>query len=254
MEADWSPGRGAHDVHDAYETWSPAPHERATAPVVLTCEHATQRMPEGYAWLDEDRHLHGTHWAFDLGARALTLRLAEHVGAPAVLSRFSRLLVDPNRSLDSDTLFRTEAEGRPVHLNQGLPEAERERRLERFYHPYHRAVSRTVRETVTAPVVFAVHTFTPLYEGHARDMEVAVLFDKADDLAIRLGRDMEAAGLKVAYNDPYSGKAGMMYAVERHALEFGREAVELEVRQDLSVDPEFRQKLVPILARLFPRG
>ena len=228
--------------------------EHSTAGVILTCEHSSQRMPEGYGWAQADRHLQGTHWAFDLGARALTLRLAAEAGAPAVLSRFSRLIVDPNRGLDSETLFRTQAEGRPVTMNRDLPEAERERRLERFYRPYHEAVSRVVRETPSAPVVFAMHTFTPLYEGNPREMEVAVLFDKADDLAQRLGAEMEAAGLKVAYNEPYSGKAGMMYAVERHAVQYGREAVELEVRQDLSVDPVFRRKLVPILARLFPRG
>ena len=252
-ETDWAPKRGEHQVFDSHEVWRPPAAEGASAPVVLTCEHASQRMPEGFEWLAADRHLRGTHWAFDLGARAITLWLAAHTGAPAVLSRFSRLIVDPNRGLDSDTLFRTRAEGHPVTMNGDLSDAEREARLERFYHPYHRAVSEVVRDTPSAPVIFAIHTFTPLYEGDPRAMEVAVLFDQADDLAQRLGQDMEDAGLKVAYNDPYSGKAGMMYAVERHALEYGREAVELEVRQDLSVDPEFRRKLVPILARLFPR-
>lgn len=250
----WSPDRGAHDIHDAYETWFPELDLRADAPVVLSCEHASQRMPEGFEWHPEDEHLRGTHWAFDLGVRELTLELALHVGAPAVLSRYSRLIVDPNRSLDSETLFRTVAEGRPVHMNQDLSEEAKQARLDRLYHPYHRAVSRAVEETTSAPVVFAIHSFTPLYEGDPRPMEVAVLFDQADDLAHRLGADMEAAGLKVAYNAPYSGKAGMMHAVERHAMEFGREAVELEVRQDLVVDPVFREKLVPILARLFPRG
>jgi len=250
---DWSPDRGAHDIHDAYETWSPEAELRASAPVVLSCEHATQLMPAGYRWHPDDAHLRGTHWAYDLGVRDLTLELALHVGAPAVLSRFSRLIVDPNRSLDSDTLFRTHAEGRPIRMNADLAEEERQTRLNRFYHPYHRAFSRMVEETASAPVVFAVHSFTPLYEGDPRSMEVAVLFDKADGLAHRLGADMEEAGLKVAYNAPYSGKAGMMHAVERHAMEFGREAVELEVRQDLVVDRGFRETLVPILARLFPR-
>jgi len=251
---DWSPDRGAHDILDAYETWRPEAELLASAPVVLSCEHATQLMPEGFDWHPEDEHLRGTHWAYDLGVRHLTLELALHVGAPAVLSRFSRLIVDPNRSLDSDTLFRTHAEGRAVRMNAELSDAAKSERLDRFYLPYHRAFSRMVEETESAPVVFAIHSFTPLYEGDPRPMEVAVLFDKADDLAHRLGADMEAGGLKVAYNAPYSGKAGMMHAVERHAMEFGREAVELEVRQDLVVDPEFREKLVPILAGLFPRG
>ena len=39
------------------------------APVFLTCEHASQRLPEGWSWPAPDRRLVGTHWAYDLGAR-----------------------------------------------------------------------------------------------------------------------------------------------------------------------------------------
>ena len=240
-----------HETTEAYERWLPPPRRMASAPVALSCEHASQRLPEPYSWSEADQRLVGTHWAFDLGARELTLALARHLKVPAVLSRFSRLLIDPNRSLDSETLFRKVAEGRPVELNTDLTDEEKERRLARYYRPYHESVARTVAAAEAAPVVFSLHTFTPLYEGAARSMEVGVLFDRAEALAHRMGAHMEAAGLVVAYNEPYSGKSGMMHAVESHATQAGREAVELEVRQDLCVDPEFRARLVPILAGLF---
>ena len=62
----------------------------------------------------------GTQWSVDLGADELTVELAQALGSPAVLARFSRLLVDANRPADSSTLFRDEAEGRPVRLNTEL--------------------------------------------------------------------------------------------------------------------------------------
>jgi len=69
----------------------------ARCPIILTCEHASERMPEPFRFPEEDAWLVGTHWAYDLGAADLTRELADAIGAAAVLSRFSRLLIDPNR-------------------------------------------------------------------------------------------------------------------------------------------------------------
>src|SRR5690606_18998130 len=88
--------------HDAVE-WIAASGSQPA--VVLTCEHASERLPSPYAWPTGDARLVGTHWAFDLGIAPFARALAAELGAPAVLSRFSRLLVDPNRPLDAPTLF-----------------------------------------------------------------------------------------------------------------------------------------------------
>jgi predicted N-formylglutamate amidohydrolase len=119
------------EVREAFE----AHDGSARAPVFVTCEHASMRLPEGYGWHPRDERLVGSHWAYDLGAAELATELAAALLAPAVLSRFSRLLVDPNRPEDSETLFRTHAEGEAVELNRALPEAERRGRIEAFHRP-----------------------------------------------------------------------------------------------------------------------
>src|SRR3546814_5146822 len=43
-----------------------------------------------------------------IGIAEVTRHLARRLDAPAVLSRFSRLIVDPNRQLDNPTLIRSE--------------------------------------------------------------------------------------------------------------------------------------------------
>ncbi|MFK7927398.1 MAG: N-formylglutamate amidohydrolase, partial [Myxococcota bacterium] len=129
-------------------------------PVVLTCEHASLRLPDPWTWPDADRWLVGTHWSVDLGIAPLVRALSALTQWPAVLSRFSRLLVDANRIESSDTLFRTVAEGRPVQLNADLSEEEKKRRLNEMYHPYHAAVDAMVRNNPGA-LIFSLHSFTP---------------------------------------------------------------------------------------------
>lgn len=243
---DVSTSGSRREVHDAFEIIGGA----AAAPVFLTCEHASERLPEGYAWHPGDERLRGTHWAYDLGAADIVSELARALGAPAVLCRTSRLLVDPNRPKDSDTLFRREAEGALIELNRDLTDAERSRRLELYYDPYHAAISRELARS-SAEVVFSVHSFTPVYEGHARPMELGVLFDREEALAERAARVLRAVGFVTAMNEPYSGKDGLIHAAEHHAQAHGRRALELEVRQDLAVLPEFRARLVEALRRVF---
>ena len=218
--------------------------------LVFTCEHASPRLPEPWMWPEEDRWLVDTHWASDIGAAAFTRRVARLMNAPAILSRFSRLLIDPNRPLDSDTLFRQNADGRTVHLNEALLDAERVRRIDRFYRPYHAALSAMV-ERSRADTVFSIHTFTDTYEGDARTLEIGVLFDHDEEPAERLVRHLEQAGFHVLRNEPWSGKAGLAYSPVRHAQEFGRCALEIEARQDLIVDESFAARLAEALASFF---
>lgn len=215
-------------------------------PVVLSCEHASQRLPPGWSWPDEDRWLVGTHWAWDIGAAEITRALSARLGAPAILAGFSRLLVDPNREPGSPTLFRDVADGRPVHLNRDLDDAERQRRLEALYEPYHAAFADLALRH-RAPVL-GVHTFTPVYEGGPpREMEIGVLFDRDEEPARRLARALTARGFQVALNEPYSGRDGLIYACETHARRCGQVALELEVRQDVAGDPVRRAALVPAI-------
>jgi len=72
--------------------------------LVLVCDHASNAVPDdvkplGLPEADMQRHI-----AWDVGARGVTLGLAEQLGANAVLSRWSRLVIDPNRGDDDPTL------------------------------------------------------------------------------------------------------------------------------------------------------
>ncbi|TVQ92984.1 MAG: hypothetical protein EA397_05705 [Deltaproteobacteria bacterium] len=216
--------------------------------VALTCEHASVAMPEPWAWPQADRWLVGTHWSFDLGAEDLTRELAAYAGWGAVMAGFTRLLVDPNRDLDARTLFRTQADRRPVHLNAGLSEAERARRIERLWRPYHRAASDLVGST-SSPLVCGIHTFTPVYEGKRREVEVGVLFNRQEAMARQVASKLLEGGYHVRLNEPWSGRDELMFGPERCAHEHDRLALEIEVRQDRATDPEWRERFLPRLCQ-----
>lgn len=216
-------------------------------PVLLTCEHASMDLPDGWTWPEADRRVVGDHWSWDPGAAALCRALAEDLGAGAVLARFTRLLCDPNRPEGGENLFREVADGAPIALNGGLDEAERERRIARFHRPYHAAVDRAaVRWPGT--LIFSVHTFTPVYEGQRRDVEVAVLFDHDDDLGIDLAMALVDRGVTTWLNEPWSGKDGLIFSARRAADAHGRAALEIEVRNDLAADPAWRAENAPRIA------
>jgi len=233
--------------------WSEAVEELAGDPgcrLVFTCEHASNVLPEPWRWPEADRWLVDTHWASDIGAGAFTRRVAGLMNAPAVLSKFSRLLVDPNRPLESDTLFRQSADGRQVHLNEIMLETERQERIDRFYEPYHAAVGAMVQRS-RGDTVFSIHTFTDDYEGDKRVLELGVLFDDDEEPAYRLIEHLEGAGFHVMANEPWSGKDGLAYSPVRHAREYGRCALEIEARQDLIVQEGFAQRLAEALVAHF---
>jgi predicted N-formylglutamate amidohydrolase len=223
-------------------------HDGRSDRVVLTCEHASANLPSPWSWHPDDDWIRTTHWASDLGAAKLTTELAGTLDAAAVMARYTRLLVDPNRAEHDPTLVRTEADGRPVRLNTTVPQEELERRLNGLHRPYHAAV-RSMVDAHAGAMVLAVHSFTPTYDGRARSMEVGVLFDRDQAPAEVLASALAGEGFSVALNEPYSGRNGLMFSAQHHAERAGRAAIEIEVRQDRIVDGPWRARLVGAIAR-----
>ena len=231
----------------AFEILKPA---APNAAVFLTCEHASNELPTGKNWQAADRWLAQTHWAWDIGAALLTRDLSHRLQATAVLARYSRLWADLNRTPDEDTLFRNIADGRRIALNDDIDADERAWRLEEHYAPYYRAVQENARVNV-ATTLLSVHTFTPVYEGGTRQLQMGVLFDKEEELGMKLASHLRADGVDTECNQPYSGRQGLMYCVQHCADIVERHALEIELRQDLAVDPFFRRKVCRSLGAFF---
>lgn len=231
------------------------------AGLVLLADHATNRLPAEYGRLGLPESAFARHIAYDIGVEALVRRLAAQLGVPAVLSRFSRLLIDPNRGEDDPTLIMKISDGAIIPGNHPITPEEWENRLNRFHRPYHRAVSQTIADvsaaTGTAPLVISIHSYTPAWKGVARPWHAAVLWDSDPRAVTPLIEALEVSGdIVVGDNEPYDGalRGDTMF---RHCMETGLAHALIEVRQDLIGDDsgvaEWDARLGPILENLNTR-
>ncbi|MDT8857274.1 N-formylglutamate amidohydrolase [Paracoccaceae bacterium Fryx2] len=221
---------------------------------LVTCDHASNRVPDdvgggslGIGAADMARHI-----AWDVGAAGLTRALAEHLDAPAILSDFSRLVIDPNRGELDPTLVMQLYDGTIIPANRGIDAAEVERRLETLYRPYHAAYARLAARQADT-VILAVHSFTPCLRGRGvRPWHVGVLYSHLDDRLSRplIARLAAEADLCIGDNEPYAGHLPGD-AIDRHALQPGRHNTLIELRNDLIADPAAQEawaaRLAPIL-------
>ncbi len=205
------------------------------ARLVLTCEHASYAMPVEYDDLGLDEHEIRDHIGWDLGARAVTETLAQTFNAAAVLSGVSRLVIDCNRDLSDHDLIVTESHGVRVPGNADVDAAERQRRIRDFYRPYHEAIDAVLTRR-PGVFLFSVHSFTPELNGRARRFDAGVLFDDHAADAERFGEALAATGLRVRYNQPYSGLDGLIFSARTHGQRHALRYLELEVNNGLVRD------------------
>lgn len=220
----------ANRPHEPFRTLRSSSRSR----LVLTCEHAGATVPGPHRPSGTDRRALRSHWGFDIGARGVTRAWSRALGATAILGRFTRLWVDLNRRADDATLIRTEVEGEQLSFNRGTGPRERARRLAHHHVPYHAEIERQITRRLAhgvAPVLLAVHTYTPVWNGRDRGFDIGVLYDRDRGLARRLATGCRDAGFSVRYNEPYSGRAGMMYSADRHGTHFGIPCLEIEINQ-----------------------
>jgi len=224
---------------------------RSLSSVLISCEHATNRMPFGHGVGREQRRVLSSHWGWDIGAWELSLDLARRLKAGAIGGRWSRLLVDLNRRADDPTLLRSRAGGVDLPWNAGLDAEEIERRVIDYHTPYHLELDRLILRRLVRevrPLLLAVHSFTPVFDGRERQFEIGILYEHHRRLAHRLGRALRGAGMTVRYNQPYSGMAGMMYAVDRHGSHHRLPCLELEVNHDIVCTKAAAKRLGSVVA------
>lgn len=220
---------------EPFELLSP----EARADFIVLCDHASNALPSGYGTLGLDPAEFRRHIAFDIGAAGVARRLAGHLSAPAVLGRYSRLLIDLNRGEDDPTIVMKLSDGAVIPANRDVDpwrdRAEFERRIAAFHAPYHAEIEKLIaraRAENIVPVIVSVHSFTPRWRSFIRPWETGLLWDRDDRMIVPLLTGLRAQGFTVGDNEPYTGrlKHDCMF---RHATVHGLPHVLIEIRQDL---------------------
>lgn len=233
---------------------------RPSAPI-LTCEHGGNRVPaEHRATLRGAGRALATHRGHDAGALQLARQLARSLDAPLFACTVTRLLVDPNRSIGHRQLF--------SEWSRRLDARAREDVVERYWRPHRDAVDAAVDAALASGhrvVHVSVHSFTPVWDGEPRDVDVGLLYDPSRGpekaFATAWARDLSTrlAPLRVRRNQPYRGAAdGLTKSLRGRTRPDDYVGIELEVSQGFPAGPaaawrRLRADLTRSLAELLVR-
>jgi predicted N-formylglutamate amidohydrolase len=221
---------------------------------VLAADHAGRLIPRALGDLGLDEVERRRHIAWDIGIAGVTEQMAALLDAASVLQTYSRLVIDCNRAPDHPTSIPPVSELTPIPGNQGLSAANRAARKAAIFDPYHAVITRLLDARKAAgrrTILVAMHSFTPVFKGVSRKVEVGVLYHHETGLSRIMLDLLRAKGdIVVGANEPYAITDDSDYTVPVHGEGRGLEHVEIEIRQDLIADTTGQAAWAKRMARL----
>lgn len=217
-------------------------------------DHAGNGIPEQLDRLGLSAAELSRHIALDIGVSQLGARLAALLDVTFVEQRYSRLVIDCNRSLDDPESIAVSSDGTRVPRNVGLTTLQRDERRQAIFAPYHQTIAdlleardRELGEGAT--ILVSLHSFTPSMQGIHRPWQIGVLHGGGNSRFARevLSRLRESPGIVVGDNEPYRMDE-TDHTVPRHAFDKARPYIEFEVRQDEVTDAAGQERFANLLS------
>lgn len=226
-------------------------NENSQTPLILICEHASAFIPDHLNNLGLDADALSSHVAWDIGALDLAKNLANTLDAPLVAAGVSRLVYDCNRPPEAIDAMPLKSEIYDIHGNQNITAEDRNWRINSLYHPFHDAIAKQIQQTLDqgiVPLIVTIHSFTPIYHGNPRRVEIGILHDRDTRLADAMLA--ENYPYVVERNEPYSPTDGVTHTLQKHAIAQGLPNVMLEIRNDLLSAPQELNKMSETLGEV----
>ena len=215
--------------------------------VVLVCEHASYHIPEQFDSLGLTQHDRKSHAAWDPGAMATAELLSARLDARLIAGAVSRLVYDCNRPPDAPDAMPARSEIIDIPGNADLSQSDRDARVARFYAPFQSALAAAIAQT-NDPVIVTIHSFTPVYYGAQRTVEIGVLHDSDTRLAdAMLSVVRSHTQADVQRNQPYGPENGVTHTLQEHGVKRGHPNVMLEIRNDLIATAEQQDAMANVL-------
>ncbi len=230
-------------------------YQNCNSKFLLLCDHATNFIPKcvsntrlGLKKSELDRHI-----AFDLGAKNTAVELSKFLKAPLIASNFSRLVIDPNRSKNDPTSIMQIYDGTIIPGNCNLSQNEIKFRREKFYNPYHRAISdfiQSKRKKNLITYLVSIHSFTPqINQQPFRPWHVGVLWDQDTRMSdIIINELIKHKEICIGKNKPYSGNL-KGDTLSQHGTLTNLPHVLIEIRNDLISDTPGQKRWAHILGQ-----
>ena len=199
--------------------------------IVLVCEHASATIPAEFNGLGLDTNAALSHVAWDPGAVTTARHLADRLDAVLVEGAVSRLVYDCNRPPESATAMPAKSEIYPIPGNVELTTTQRQYRIDHYYRPFESRLANVIRQHHCPAILVTVHSFTPVYHGVPREVEIGILHDRDTRLADALLT--VASGFNIQRNQPYGSADGVTHTLQQYGIDNGLHNVMIEIRNDL---------------------
>ncbi|ARE39830.1 Riorf59 protein [Rhodovulum sp. P5] len=223
----------------------------AASDLVIVCEHASAEIPPDLNDLGLDAEHRFSHAVWDPGALGVAQAMRAALDATLVAATVSRLVHDCNRPGGAPEAMPAQTEVIAIPGNAGLSAADQAERARRYYDPFRGALDQALADRPRPPVLVTVHSFSPVWHGHPRAVELGILHDTDDRLARAMLAEASAqTDLRVAANEPYGPEHGVTHTLRLHGVEKGHANVMLEIRNDLIADPTTQTAMGQRLAAL----
>ncbi|MEQ8363926.1 MAG: N-formylglutamate amidohydrolase [Cyclobacteriaceae bacterium] len=172
--------------------------------LLITCEHAGNIVPEKYKSLfNNAEDALRSHEGWDPGAWDVAQYLGNQLKVTPIGCPTTRLLIEANRSLNSAQLFSRYTAHLSAHAKDLL--------IEEIYTPYRQNVQLKIEQLPQPILHLSIHSFTPVYNGNERKVELGLLYDPARASEYRFCHDLQnqlgqiAHDVTVRHNEPYLG-------------------------------------------------
>lgn len=172
--------------------------------LLITCEHAGNKIPEEFSsfFKNHEKELEA-HTGWDPGAWEIAGYLAKEFKVNPFSMHTSRLLIEPNRSLDHPQLF-------SAITNTFTPE-QKQQLINTIYLPYRNQVEDHIRTNPKPVLHLSIHSFTPVLNQVTREVDIGLLFDPDRKQeasfcqSLRTTLEKNAPELRHRFNEPYLG-------------------------------------------------
>ena len=220
--------------------------------ILITCEHASNRLPTSFSL---PKRLINSHWALDVGISKVVDKVSEILDCTAIKANYSRLIIDLNRHFHQETLIREKTSRTvPVLFNRNLSKKKIEERKNEIHKPYHERIDSLIKELKKHHkqiILICLHSFTPIYFGKPRHVEIGMMYNEHKRLAKHIGEGLREFGHDVKYNEPYSAIKGEAYTAYTHGRKNDILWVEIETNNKLLRTKQGINKIAENMAKVF---
>lgn len=219
------------------------------SPVIVVCEHASCFIPPELHSLGLSADNLKSHIVWDPGAMAVAQGISSRLDAVLVASQVSRLVYDCNRPPGSQDAVPAKSEIFDVPGNQALSQADRDARIALVYEPFRTSLEGVIADRQSAGVIVTVHSFTSVYKGETREVELGILHDEDSRLADSMLMNTHwHTSLNVLRNEPYGPVDGVTHTLRESAVRAGLHNVMIEIRNDLLTTHQEQDAMAAMLS------